>query len=292
MSNVNRTLTNLCKDRLTATALEAIEKRDGLFDATSVIPNQAFPTQINDLNQPSCVFFSEEATTTLDFLKRVAHKLAVTRDKMKKPGTQIEFVCYGYRDHDNDIVIYDIDCPYVDEFVDEKRGVVDIAKMAKSTPDRKNRTDTTYKMYDFVYRNSFSENPIGRELVPFLGLIRPEDTVGEKKHAPTLREISDIVVPGDVKFPADFSTGLLIIPPSDIQRTKDGLERVDASMECMVIDHTRTPSGNAKPNSIANLTMCEMITANGNKKMPMSQNRQNLEGLPTLPVKKSPVRSM
>lgn len=284
MATINRTLINLYKNRQMQTALNAIEDRDGLLEATSLIPNQAFPTHINSEDKPACIYFSEEATNTLDLIKRVAHKVAISREKSKKADIPLEFVCYGYRDHSDDFVIYEINCPIIDQYTDKKKGVIDIKKMATHTPDRGDRIETTSNMTDYVYRNTFSKDPIGKELVALLGIVRPDDMIGEKKHTPTLKEIADVVVPGDVKFPANFSTGLLLIPPADLQRTKDGFSRVDASMECMIVEHSLTPSGNAKPTSITNISNCELIGENGPVRVPMSQNKQRLAGLPTLRV--------
>ena len=106
----------------------------------------------------------------------------------------------------------------------------------------------------------------------------------EKRHTPTLKEVADVVVPGDVKFPAQFSTGLLIIPPADIVKTKNGFEQADPSMECMIVSHTLTPSGNAKASKISNITKCEIMDQSGPIAYPISQNKQNLSGLPTLRV--------
>ena len=284
MATINRTLMNLYKNNQMARVLDAIEKRDGLFDSTSLIPNQAFPTHMNEEDKPACLYFSEEATATLAQIKRVAHKIAITREKSKKAATPLEFVCYGYRDHNDDFVIYDIDCPMIEENIDKKKGVIDIKKMAAHTPDRGDRIETTSRMTQFVHINSFSKDPIGKELVSILGIVRPDDMTDEKKYTPTLKELADIVVPGDVKFPAPFSTGLLILPPADIQRTKDGLERVDASMECMILNHDLTPSGNAKASKISNITQCEIMDQDGPLACPMSRNKQNLSGLPTLRV--------
>lgn len=291
MATINRTLSNLFKNRQMDAALTAIEKRDGLFDAHSLIPNQAFPTHINDEDKPACIYFLEEASSMLAKIKTVSHKIDILRDKRKKAALPLEFVCYGYRDHSDDIVIYDIDCPIIEENINRKKGIIDLKSMSEHTPDRGDRIETTSRMTDFVHKNSFSQDPIGRELVSILGIIRPDDMTDEKKYTPTLKEIADIVVPGDVKFPAPFSTGLLIIPPADFKRTKDGFERVDASMECMIVSHELTPSGNAKAATISNITNCELIGENGPVRVPMSQNKQNLAGLPTLRVSRpSPIR--
>ncbi len=284
MANINRTLLNLYKNRQMETALEAIERRDGLFNAASLIPNQAFPTHMNEEDKPACIYFSEEATNTLAQIKKIAHKVTAVREKNKKAATSLEFVCYGYRDHNDDFVIYEIECPMMEEYTDNKKGVIDIKKMATHTPDRGDRIESTHRMTHFVHTKTFSEDPIGRELVSMLGIIRPDDMTDEKKHTPTLKEIADIVLPGDLKFRAPFSTGLLIIPPADIVRTKDGYERVDASIECMILNHELTPSGNAKPTKISNITHCELMDEYGPLAYPISRNKQNLAGLPTLRV--------
>lgn len=287
MSSINRALINLYKDHRMEQTFNAIENRDGLLNANSIIPNQAFPTHINDENKPACIYFSKEATQMLDYIKRVSHKVTVAKEKYGKTATQMEFVCYGYRDHNDDVVIYEIACPYIDNFVDKKRGVVDIYSMSKATPNKGDRIDSTAGIFDYLHNNTFTKDPIGKELVAMLGIIRPENTIGDKKNAPTLKEISDIVAPGDVKFNQDISTGLLIIPPADMERTSEGIKRVDASMECLLLEHSRSQCGYANPSKITNITQCVELTNDGEINCPISKNKQKLSGLPTFSLTKS-----
>ena len=287
MSTVNRTLLNLYKDHRMEQTFNAIENRDGLLNANSVIPNQAFPTHINDENKPGCIYFLNKASAKLDFIKKVSNKVTVLRDKSGKSATPMEFVCFGYKDHNDDVVIYDVECPYMDRFENKKNQTIDVYTMSKSTPNRDDRIESTSQIFDYLHNNTFTKDPIGKELVAMLGIIRPEYTSDAKKNAPTLKEISDVVVPGDAKFPNNFSTGLLIIPPDDMERTKEGIRKVSASMECLLVEHTKTPSDYANPTSITNITQCVKETKDGNISCPISKSKQNLSNLPVFRLTKS-----
>ena len=62
MATTNRLINNLYKkNKDVARKLTSIERKYGLLDGNSPIPNQIFDSEINKLNQSSCLFFSQKA---------------------------------------------------------------------------------------------------------------------------------------------------------------------------------------------------------------------------------------
>lgn len=260
--------------------LKLIEAREGALTSNTPIPNQAFSTETTHEGKPACIYFNKYASDMLNFLKQVNHRATVLREKNGKRANPLEFCCYGYRDHNGDIIICDIDSAIIDEIANAKDGSVNISKLADYSVTRDTRIDSTARIFEYIRHSGIIPTGIGKEPIALLGLIRPEDTITVQKHTPLLKEMADIVLPGNAKVNTNFSTGLLVVPPSEITRTKDGYKAIDASLECMLIEHEITPKNYANPIAITNITKACVSTANGYTVIPIGQNRQNLTGLP------------
>ncbi len=278
MADLGRTKRIPNKD--VANILGAIKDRDGALTANTPIPNQAFPIETSHDGRPACIYFDEFASEMLNFLTQVHHRATVYRERNEKRATGLEFCCYGYRDHNGDIIICDIDSSSIDE-ISNHDGSVNIAKLASHTPTRETRIDSTARMFEYVRHSGIIPSGIGKEPVALLGLIRPEDTITVKKYTPLLKEMADVVLPGNAKVTTDFSTGVLVVPPSEMVKTKEGYKQLPPSLECALIRHEITNRSYANPVEITNVTKAFGKTkTSGDVVIPMSQNRQNLNGLP------------
>ncbi len=277
MANLDRTKGIPNKD--VTEVLKSIEKRDGALTSNTPIPNQAFPIETTKENKPACIYFTNFACEMIDFLRDIHHKSAVLRDNDCKRDTQLEFCCYGYRDHNGDIVICDVDSAQVDEIANPDRSV-NISKLASYIPTKDTRIDSTARMFEYARHSGILPTGIAKEPVALLGLIRPEDMLTTPKNTPLLKEMADIVIPGNAKVTSNFSTGLLIVPPSEIIKTPTGYKSQGASLECLLIEHELTSKNYAKPTAITNITKAIANTKNGDFVLSISQNKQNLNGLP------------
>lgn len=277
MANLDRTKGIPNKD--VTEVLKSIEKREGGLTAKTLIPNQAFPIETTKENKPACIYFNDFACRMLDFLKDIHHKSAIMREKQCKRDTQLEFVCYGYRDHNGDIVICDIDSAQLDEISNPDKSI-NLSKLASYTPTKDTRIDSTARMFEYVRHSGILPTGIANEPVALLGLLRPEDMLTAQRNTPLLKEMADIVLPGNAQVTSNFSTGLLVIPPAEIARTANGYRLTDASMESLLIEHKLTSKNYAKPVAITNITKAIAKTQSGDKVISISQNRQNLNGLP------------
>lgn len=259
--------------------LQLIKDRDGALTANTPIPNQAFPIETSNDGKPACIYFNGFASEMLNFLTQVHHRATVYRERHGKRATGLEFCCYGYRDHNGDIVICDVDSTSIDEIANHD-GSVNISKLASHNPTKDTRIDSTARMFEYIRHSGVVPNGFGKEPVALLGLIRPEDTITVQKYTPLLKEMADVVLPGNAKVPTEFSTGVLIVPPAEMVKTKEGYKQITPSLECALIRHELTNKNYANPVEITNITKAFGKTKNGDVVVPMSQNRQNLNGLP------------
>ncbi len=278
-NDIKRTLNNLFTSPEMNYILSAIERRDGLLGASSVIPNQALPVKLDATRKPVTIFINNSTFSAINSLRNIANKVNRIKSSMGKALIPFEFVCYGFREPTGDIEIFGFDIPQLEQYTNNKNEI-NLTAMASDRPDPKGRIDTTSLMYEHVYRGTNFPAAKGKELVSLLGIIRPQNELSSKKNAPTVRELADITIPGDVKMTNPFSTGILIIPPDDIIRTTDGYKSTPASLECVIMDNDITPSGQAKPTMLTNVTRCIWYSNEQEKRVPISQGYQNLSNLP------------
>lgn len=281
MAEINRVLNIGNNNPAIALALGAMADREpnNKLGAKSLIQNQALPIETTREETPASIIFTEYAYSMLNFLKNIHHKSTVLREKIQKKATPTEFVCYGYRDHNGDIVICDIDSFSIDEAkIDENS--VDVKKIAEQNPNKDIRIDSTARMFEYIRHSGFTPDELGKEPVALLGILRPEDLTDEKKCTPTLKEVADIVPPANAIFPSNFSTGILLIPKDNLEKTKEGFTLVPASMECLLIENSLYGKGSSRPTNMTNITRAMAFTPEGTKSLSISQNPQDLSNLP------------
>lgn len=272
MANLDRLIKNLNYNDNIRRTLSAIEDKFGYLNSNSPIPNQAFDTQINELNQASCLYFSERAYHNLQFIETLMKDQALLRRDNNWEDRPIPFVCQGYKDSDNNYYINYVYVPMYDILMDKKIPEKHIRYLMMSSNDRTLIADTqlwaTSHLYDYLRDPKPVNNVDYVSRFALLGYTRPPFSKSDVNTCMKLGELSKSTLPGDVAFKQPVISGTILL-------TTQGLE-------CAIIEYEKNNKNKVAPINLLNITRAEIAHDGGSTQvLPISKTSQPLNGLPT-----------
>ena len=282
-TNIYRFLANIRNNPIVNKLIHTIDKTYPSYalGANTPLLNHYLPTSTNFQNKPTTLFFNQQPSDALRLIRRIAQKKSVHRLDKNKKDTPIEFVCYGYQDHDGDIVITNIIVPALVELSKNCNNFDQaVEKLYDYVPSKDLRIDMLANYFDYL-RNidlDFHES-IGKKPVALLGTTKPiVEYADNTENCPRFSEIAKSIVPGDVEFNHDFLTGVLTVSPYKIVQTPRGLEYQNGSLECVITDYKLSQNTHlASPNRLMNVTQCVQNTPDGKlEKVEISASSQPL----------------
>lgn len=263
MSNINRITLNI--DKNTHKVLNDCVKKYKEFNygAKTPIPNQCFGTALTSSNEPSTLYFSEQAHAAINYLKELSHRYSVKNPNQPLP---INYVCKGYKDHNGDIVIDYIFCPLLTEAMPTKGlGMNEVCeyilehKKEISFPELQKLCYSQY--IEYLSSDQSSIDHLGTDAVALFGYTKYPTTKNEPtSNCFTLGEIANSIFPGDIQIDHKISSGLISITPKTMEYPyKPGSDTLlsDGSLECMLVEYSYNESYHRVcPRTFLNITKC------------------------------------
>ena len=288
-TNIYRFLTNFRKNKILNRLINALDKKypNYALGSNTPLPNQLLPTASKTNGDPIILYFTEKATHNLNVLRDLAQEKTVYRQKKEKIDKPIEFLCYGYIDSSNDIVINTIEIPYLEHLLKSNNNNIlsdEIKeKFFNQSSSKIINEELIKRYYNYLQsENTFLDKKIGKIPVAFYGTTKPVvDSVDNTQYCPKFSEIAKAIVPGDLKFNHPFVSGLLIVNPKYIIQTTNGYKQIDGSLECIPVTYEINKNNTAKPTNLYNIMQCQQTNKNGKLEIvEISKSKQPCENLP------------
>ena len=273
MSTVNRLLNNIYKhNQLVSRKLNSVERKYGLFDSNSPIPNQIFDSEINKLNQSSCLFFSQSAYHNLYQIQLIMRQQAYLRRDNNWQDRPINFICTGYKDNDNNYYIDNVSLPIYNLVSEENLTETQKTLKIMSTNDKTLLSNAqlcaTSDVYDYLRNPKPLTNTPYTSRVALLGFTRPFLSTDNINNCMKLGEMAKSTLPGDVAFTQPAISGTILL--------------TQESLECAIIEYGKNQNNTVYPINIMNILRAEITNESGiTQPIKISKSSQPLEGLPT-----------
>ena len=268
-TNINRFLSSIKNNAKVNKLIKAIDKKYPSYALGAQTPllNHYLHVAKNLHGNATTLFLKEQASVALDNIRHLAQKKSVYRLDKHKTDTPIDFLCFGYQDHDGDVVIERIIVPALIVLRHASKSSEEaIKKSFDYVPSKDFRTDTLATYYDYLlYTNLDFKGSEGKKPVALLGTTKPiVSYTDHTEDCPRFSEIAKSIVPGDVKFGHDFLTGLLTVSPYEVVQTPEGLAYKNGSLECVLTDYKISNKTHfATPEQFTNVTKCVQTTPDG-----------------------------
>lgn len=295
MANLLRLINNVCNNNNEIDKVfRGIDRKFpeyGLGSPTP-IPNQVLPTDLNDENMPSIIYFSKSAYSKLQKIRDIDHKCSVVRSSKGIADKPLEFALMGYRDWDGNIFINNIEVPIFEQLASSRlstqKGIEAIAT-DKNISYKDLHTETTSRVFDYLKNNKFAKSPIGSELVALLGTTKHANKSNpDASNCFTMSELAESVIP-NVKVHENITSGILSITPKTLETNKRSLFSIgtpktylnDGSLECALVSYLRNEqSGYVKPIGLTNVTRAKGVNARDeHESIMISSSSQPIKGL-------------
>jgi len=291
MANLLRLLNNVRNNKEVSKVFSSIDKKypQTALGATTPISNQLFSPLFNEENEFSKIIFTDHAFAVLNLIREIDHSCSIKRMNTNKSPRPIKFICYGYKDFDGDIIINHIDVPIIEYMRQCKVSRNQEMEFLAHAPIPKElKIDTQSRAYDYLRTNTFSQNPIGQEIVCLFGTTKHKgmDDNNPTDNCFTMSELAEAVIP-DVKVADKITSGVIAITPRIMELNKSNLNKSnprwtfkDGSLECAVIEYEKSEQSNlVRPISIHNLTQAVGIKNGKETDLLISSSSQDTTGL-------------
>jgi len=290
MANISRLVKNISNnDPEARKVFESIANKSNTtsdqISANALVPNQAFSAAYNNLGEFSKIIFLDSAFKKLDTIREFDHFCSAYRYSNNKKPVSIRFNCYGYKDHDGDIVITNIDCPLLDiafsrKFKTEHELYDFISTRANSSVYN---IETSSRMYDYLRHNVFTQPSVGTDVVALHGYTKPDST-----NCCKISEIAESVIPQISVASNSIMSGVIAITPKTINtsaiynKNKNSIEDCleDGSLEVAIISYKKNPNtGTVSPIAIHDVKNSVGIISEQQYVLKISSSNQPLNGI-------------
>ena len=261
MANINRLLT-VRKNPALNNFFSAIDDKFGNYSlgANTPILNHYLQTQQNFNDKPAILYLDKQPTEMLRCIRQLAQRKSVHRLERNKNDTPIEFICYGYLDHNGDIVLKNIQIPAYNKIRQTSKTISEAyEKLFNYIPNKVDKIEYMSDYLDFLRNTKLNgQYSIGRMPVAMLGTTKPIVSYSDgTENCPRFNELAKSIIPGDINF-GEVMTGVLTVSPYSMTQTRHGLTFKDGSLEGVLTHYAISPTtGYSSPCNLTNLTLCK-----------------------------------
>lgn len=260
------------------------------------IPNQALPTDINESGNATTIYFTAEANTMINSIREIDHTISSMRASNNIADKPIEYVCYGYRDFNGDIVIEHIDVPVFETLIalnlPNDRMKYEFLAFDTSATAKSHKIEITSRIYEHLRHTK--RHPDGKEIVALFGTTKHPNKNDNTSNCFTLKEFADATMPYK-PVQTNIISGVISITPKTIeaQRINKDASHISAfltpgAIECALISYHRNEhSGLTIPNGLTNITEAYGMDKSGKlNKIKISCSNQPVDNIPNYQYRK------
>ena len=288
MSNLNipRFLNNVRSNQEVKKVFDSIDKKYSKagLGANTPIPNHAFATAVDYANNPAVLYLSKKSYQRLAAIRKLMKFHDNYRENTSRVPRSIEFIATGYLDFDNNYIVTNIECPFLDETINRKNKETSFA-----LPFDKNYNDVLQDLY-FTHLNRRFDTKMAKCPIALLGYTKPPqyEENFETRNCFKMSEFAKATYPNE-SIDHPIITGVMSLTPYSIEKvaSKDKLKAqytyIDGSLEAAVITYDISTNTNCpKPNNIFNITQCKYVDSFEDTKstsVEISQSKQPMNDI-------------